>query len=174
MSLIRVSRGLVVFLIVVTSMFASRPSGAVSDDAAQQEVRSVMERVRQAALKADTSFFADYLADDMSRIEAFGGMATKEDALHALKAGIVKYKTLEARDMQIRICGDTAIVTLIFDFSGTRDGTACSIRPTVSSISFLGRARTATEAPAVASRWAIARPIPRPPPVTRAEGDMWA
>jgi uncharacterized protein (TIGR02246 family) len=91
-------------------------------DAHEQEARALLEQVRKAALKSDAAFFESYFADGLSRIEARGQLDSKEDALHAFKSGDVRYHSLESRDMQIHLYGDTAIVTLIYDFSATRKG----------------------------------------------------
>lgn len=89
---------------------------------AEREVRELMEKVQQAALKGDSAFFQQYFDDDLVRVEARGQMVSKDVALLAMKTGAVKYHMLEPREMLVRVYGDTAVVSVIYDFQMTRNG----------------------------------------------------
>jgi ketosteroid isomerase-like protein len=88
----------------------------------EQEIKSLQEESRKAALKGDASFLEKYLADDYVAIDGNGGIVTKAQAIQALKSGTIKYESIDVRDTKIRTYGNTAIVDSLASLKLTSDG----------------------------------------------------
>ena len=89
---------------------------------AEQEIRSLQEESRKAALKGDVSFLEKYLADDYVGIDGKGALVTKAQAIQALKSGALKYESIDVRDSKIRTYGNTAIVDSLASLKVVNNG----------------------------------------------------
>jgi ketosteroid isomerase-like protein len=87
-----------------------------------QEIKTLQEQGRDAALKGDTSFQERHLTDDYIGIDADGRMLTKDEAIQRRRSGAVKYESIDQRDAKIRVYGDTAVFNSLASVKGTRDG----------------------------------------------------
>jgi ketosteroid isomerase-like protein len=88
----------------------------------EQEIKSLQEQGRDAALKGDTSFQEKHLVDDYVGIDADGRMLTKDEAIQRRKSGAVKYESIDQREAKIRVYGDTAVLNSLASVKGTSDG----------------------------------------------------
>lgn len=88
----------------------------------EQQVKTLQEQGRQAALKGDTSFLEKYLADDYVGIGGNGQFRTKAEAIESYKSGALKYEAIDVRNQKIRTYGDTAIVNSEASVRLTLDG----------------------------------------------------
>lgn len=88
----------------------------------EQEIKSLQEESRKAALKGDASFLEKYLADDYVGIYGSGAIATKDQAIQDLKSGAIKYESIDVRETKIRTYGNTAIVDSLASLKLTRHG----------------------------------------------------
>ena len=88
----------------------------------EEQIKTLGEEGRQAALKGDTSFQEKYLADDYVGIGVDGRVFTKSEVIQRRKTGAVKYESIEPRDTKVRVYGDTAIVNSLASLKGTSDG----------------------------------------------------
>ena len=93
-------------------MAAVEPTGQASGSI-EQQIKTLYERGRQAALKADTSFMEGYLTDDYVGIAADGSLVTKDQNIQMLESGAIKYEAIDERDVKVHVYGDTAIVNAL-------------------------------------------------------------
>jgi hypothetical protein len=91
-----------------------------------QQIRTLQDQARDAALKGDTAFLEKYLADDYEGIGGDGTPNTKDQAIQMRKSGVVKYEAIDVRNMKIRAYGDTAIVNALASVKLTVNGKAIS------------------------------------------------
>jgi ketosteroid isomerase-like protein len=84
----------------------SAPKGKV-----EQELIKLEQDRAQAAVRADTAFLEQNTADDYTFINARGMLRTKAQILADLKSGDVKLQSNDLDDLQVRVYGDTAVVT---------------------------------------------------------------
>lgn len=123
MMALRISLGAALLMALFAGTGGAQQSGARQSSAdAEQEIKALMEQVRVAALKSDVTFFDGYLAADVSRIDAGGRLASKNEMISNFKSGQMKYRSLTVQDLKVRIYGDTAVVIVIYDSQGTNRG----------------------------------------------------
>jgi len=69
-----------------------------------------MERV-EALMKCDAGFFDRTTADDYTMITSSGELRNKARAMGDLKSGEVKFQSADVDELEVRVYGDTAVVT---------------------------------------------------------------
>jgi ketosteroid isomerase-like protein len=114
---------LVVFAICVClvplAQFAKDKKAAGGDE---DQIKAYLEQSRQAALKGDSSVAEKNLSDDYTRTAADGKELTKSDVVNALKNGEVKFESIDASDMKVRMYGNAAVATYTVQVKGTNNG----------------------------------------------------
>ncbi len=85
---------------------------------AEQEIRAINDQLRDAALKGDVATFEKHLADDYVSIGATGAVSTKAQVLDLFRTGKIKYESIDVTDIQVRVYGDTAVVTSTANVKG--------------------------------------------------------
>jgi len=79
--------------------------------AAQQAVEKVDDEILDAARKGDAAVFEKILADNFIRIGWDGQMLTKAETVDLYKSGRLKWDTIDLKNRQVRMFGNTAIAT---------------------------------------------------------------
>ena len=108
-------------------------SGATSDhgmtavdqtykEAVEQQIRSLHDQRRQAALKDDAGFFEKQLANQYLGVGADGRLRTKAETIQNFKSGAIKYEAIDERDVTVSTYGDAAIVNSTASVKGTIQG----------------------------------------------------
>jgi ketosteroid isomerase-like protein len=85
----------------------------------RREIDQLEDSWRDAILKSNTTIMDSLLADDYMAITASGTLQTKEQTLASLRAGRVRFTSLEISDRKVRFYGTTALVTSVADVKGT-------------------------------------------------------
>jgi hypothetical protein len=88
----------------------------------EQQIASLEDQSKDAAVKADTSFLENNMADDYISINPMGTESTKSETIAMRKNGQVKYDSIEVSDRKIRVDGHAAIVTFRADIKSTVNG----------------------------------------------------
>jgi hypothetical protein len=88
----------------------------------QQQIKTLHDQGRQAALKGDASFFEKHLADDYFGIGGDGRLRTKAEALQDFKSGSIKYESIDERDVKINTYGNAAVVNSMASVKLTTNG----------------------------------------------------
>src|SRR5579863_7048540 len=86
-------------------------SGKGNKAGGQQAVEKLDDELFAADLKGDAAFFEKNLADDYVRIDAHGEMRNKTETIDRYKSGLRSLDVLDLKKRQVRIFGNTAIVT---------------------------------------------------------------
>jgi hypothetical protein len=76
----------------------------------EQQIRTLHDQGRQAALKGDASFFEENLDAGYFGIGDDGRLRTKAESIQDLKAGGIKYESIDEHDVKVNLYGNTAIV----------------------------------------------------------------
>jgi ketosteroid isomerase-like protein len=117
----RIRTGLVATLLCLVSLW-SCTTNAQTDDA-EQEVLAAHEKRRQATLNGDANTVASMMTDDLTFTHANAMVETKEQFIEALETRRLQYKTLTDEDLQVRVTGNTGVVSgtvhIVVDASGT-------------------------------------------------------
>ena len=79
--------------------------------AAQQAVEKVDNEIWDAGRKGDAAVFEKILADNYVRVGGNGQMFNKAETVELYKSGRVKWDTIDLKNRQVRMFGNTAIVT---------------------------------------------------------------
>jgi ketosteroid isomerase-like protein len=86
-------------------------SSTVINAGEQQAVEKLDDELFAADLKGDAAFFEKNLADDYVRIDAHGEMRNKAETVDRYKSGLRKLDALDLKKREVRMFGNTAIVT---------------------------------------------------------------
>jgi ketosteroid isomerase-like protein len=112
--------GLLITLISLMP-FYSCTTNMETDD--KQEVLAAHEKRRQATLNGDANTVASMMTDDLTFTHANAVVETKGQFVDALRSKRFQYKTLTDEDRQIRVNGNTGVVSgtchIVVDASGT-------------------------------------------------------
>jgi len=102
-------------LLAITQTFISsgqvRNTRAVTNAKAEQEIRQVEDRRREALLRGDTTTLDQIFADDYSVVNQFGQVQTKAEMMYALKFGALKFESVVEDNVSIRVYRDAAVLT---------------------------------------------------------------
>jgi hypothetical protein len=109
-------RTLVIALVAVAALHLALGQGiannrAVGNTNVQEELKKLENDRAQAVLKGDTATLDQMTADDYTVINISGQLLTKAQVLEAIKSGDLKYDQLANNDLQVRVYGDTAVLT---------------------------------------------------------------
>jgi uncharacterized protein (TIGR02246 family) len=88
----------------------------------EEQIKTLHEQGRQAALKGDASFAEKYLTDDYVGIGGEGRSFTKDETVQMYKSIAIKVEAIDERDVRVRVYGDTAIVNALASVKLTVDG----------------------------------------------------
>jgi hypothetical protein len=93
---------------------------------AEQQVKIAADDINTAMLKADTSSLERLLADDFTAVHSDGKLFTKAQEIEYVKSGVLKYESIDVKDLKIRTYGKTAVVSGLTFFKGTINGNSYS------------------------------------------------
>src|SRR4051812_47239181 len=82
------------------------------NQAAQTEVMMKMLALKTALLQKDSVELSNLLANDVTYGHTTGLMQTKAQLIRSVVSGEQDYKSIEPTDMNIRIYGNTGVVTM--------------------------------------------------------------
>ncbi len=122
---IHTSRRCGTFLItlLVATFYCLSMSPATAAENSEQAVLAAHEQRRVATLAGDADAVGAMMTDDLTFTHANGVVESKAEFLDALETGRLKYKTLTDDEYQVRVHGDTGIVSgtchIVVDASGT-------------------------------------------------------
>lgn len=92
-------------------------------DGTQQEVLAAHEQRRSATLNGDANTVASMMTDDLTFTHANAVVETKEQFVEALRSKRLQYRTLTDEDLQVRVKGNTGVVSgtvhIVVDAAGT-------------------------------------------------------
>ncbi len=88
----------------------------------EQQIKALDQQNRDAALKGDTSFLEQHLADNYVAIGASGTESSKDQVIQNRKNGSSKYEAIDLRDQKVRVYGNTAIVEDDANVKGSMNG----------------------------------------------------
>ncbi|HVS82585.1 MAG TPA: nuclear transport factor 2 family protein [Pyrinomonadaceae bacterium] len=86
---------------------------ANKNNAAEQEVKQVHKERLQALVNADISKLDKIVGDDLIYISPTGKVQTKAEIVSDVKSGALKVSSIEQGDANVRIYGNTAVVTYL-------------------------------------------------------------
>ena len=93
----------------------------------KDKIVALEARLRNAMLNADIGELDTLLADDLLFTNHLGQLQSKQDDIQAHRCGLLTISALELADLNIRLLGDTAIVTAQADIQGTYAGQPANI-----------------------------------------------
>ena len=76
----------------------------------EQQIRTLHDQGRQAALKGDAGFLEQHLAASYFGIGGDGRLRSKAESIQNLKSRAIKYESIDERDVKVNTYGNTAIV----------------------------------------------------------------
>ena len=121
---------------VVTKPEQSKPEGekVAAPASAEQAVRQLFDELVSSYAKNDAAVPARILADDFTFTNPFGEVMTKEQRIGEIKPGGVMFDSYSADDVNVRVYGDTAVVTSRATLAGKRGDQVLSGQYRVTSV----------------------------------------
>lgn len=89
----------------------AKPATATAASTAEAEVRTANERRFAAMVAGDVATLDRLLADDLTYIHSSGVTETKAQSLETVSSKKLEYKSIQPSDVQVRVYGDTAVMT---------------------------------------------------------------
>jgi uncharacterized protein (TIGR02246 family) len=84
--------------------------GNLSCDSDEQEIQALFEAGDRALMKVDLDALARIFADDYVQYDPAGRAFTKQEMLDNLRAGSVRYPSIQSTRRRVRLFGEMAIV----------------------------------------------------------------
>ena len=100
----------------------ANPSMKSGTASAEQQLKTLDDQQRQAALQGDPSFLEKHVASGFSGFDASGQPQTREQLINNRKNGNVKYDAIDPRDRKIHVYGNTAVIDHDAMIKGTING----------------------------------------------------
>jgi ketosteroid isomerase-like protein len=97
------------------------PSGRVAAQS-DKAVREVLRQMIDADLKDDATELDRTLSEDYVIIRDNGVVRSRAETLEGIKNGSTKFEAFDVSDLQVRVYGDTAVVTFHENIKGSRVG----------------------------------------------------
>jgi len=88
----------------------------------EQQIRTLHDEGREAALKGDADFFEKHLAASYFGIGGDGRLSTKAESVRDFKSGVIKYNSIDERDVKVETYGNTAVVNSVASVKMTANG----------------------------------------------------
>jgi ketosteroid isomerase-like protein len=102
-----------------TSVQGQDPGGALS---AKQQIESLEEERNRAIVRGDASVLDRMTSDDYTFITLRGELRTKSDIVKGFQSGSFRYQSRQISDLNIRVYGDSAVVTGRSTQKGSENG----------------------------------------------------
>ena len=96
---------------------AKKPAGSVQD-----QIKKLEEDRNQAVLKGDAATLDRMTSDDYNLVDSRGKFMTKAQILDGFKSGSIKFESRELSDLNVRVYGNTAVVTGVVTQKSSEDG----------------------------------------------------
>ena len=93
-----------------------------SPENVEQQIRTLHDQGRQAALKGDVGFFEKHMAAGYFGIGGDGKLRTKAESIQDFKSGDIKYESIDERDVKVNTYGNTAVVNSVASVKMTANG----------------------------------------------------
>ena len=77
----------------------------------EEELLKLEEQFAEAIVKNDSEAIERLVADEWIIINADGGIIDRERFLEVIKSGTLTHEMMESDDMQVRVYGDSAVVS---------------------------------------------------------------
>ena len=86
------------------------------------EIKKLEQQRNEAILKGDTATLEKLTSDDYTNTTAQGKIEKKADIMDGFKSGKIKFESRELSDLDVRMYGNTAVVTGQVNQKSTNDG----------------------------------------------------
>lgn len=98
-------------ILLIPALGGGQAPIAPKTTAAEVEVRAVNDQRFEAMVKGDVAALDGLLSNDLTYTHSNGTVETKRQFLDSIASKILEYRFIDAKDVQVRVHGDAAIVT---------------------------------------------------------------
>ncbi len=88
----------------------------------EQQINMMTDQIIAAELKPDADTLEKFLADDCTIIHGDGKLLTKAEEIEDIRSGARKYEAIERLRSNVRVYGDTVVVTSLLSIKVTVHG----------------------------------------------------
>ncbi|MGI8836721.1 MAG: nuclear transport factor 2 family protein [Pyrinomonadaceae bacterium] len=118
---------LIVAMLIAASSFVfsqKTRSSTNQNDNDEKAVRQVLNEVSAALSRNDAAALDGIYADDYTLVNEYGVLGTKAPRIAAIKSGELKYESVSFDEVNVRMYGNTALVTYRVTSKGQSKGQA--------------------------------------------------
>ena len=108
-------------VIALSCLLIAQGKNAKSSGVAD-EIKKLEQQRNEAILKGDTATLEKLTSDDYTNTTAQGKIEKKADIMDGFKSGKIKFESRELSDLDVRMYGNTAVVTGQVNQKSTNDG----------------------------------------------------
>ena len=94
----------------------------------QEELLTFEEEFSQAVAANDAAAIGRFVADDWVIVDAEGSVIDRRRFISVIESGALTHESMESTDVEVRVHGDTAVVTAITTSKGQFMGQAFTTR----------------------------------------------
>ena len=94
----------------------------------QEELLTFEREFTRAVAANDAAAIGQFVADDWVIVDADGGVIDRSRFLNVIESGALSHESMESADFEVRLHGDTAVVTGITTSKGQFMGEAFATR----------------------------------------------
>ena len=114
--------------VLLLGILATTPARAQAPEAVRAELLALEARWDSAVVRKDIAVLEQILAPSFVYIGADGSVSTRAEMLAGLRAPELEIDPFETRDVQVRLYGETAILTGWFEQTGRVGGRPYRVR----------------------------------------------
>ena len=107
----------VIALLCLVTQAQKSKSTSVAD-----EIKKLEQQRNEAILKGDTATLDKLTSDDYTNTTAQGKIEKKADIMDGFKSGKIKFDSRELSDLDVRVYGNTAVITGQVNQKSTNNG----------------------------------------------------
>ena len=115
-----------VFVLVLIAAATLITAGQAKGEKMKNEILKLEEAFTQAVIKNDVKAVENIVTDDWMIIDADGRVIDRTRFLEVMRSGALTHEEMKSEEEQVRIYGDTAIVTALVSVKGAYAGTRFS------------------------------------------------
>ncbi len=99
---------LIMSLVVLPAVLLSTHAAAFQ---VERAIEALEDKRYEAMKRADREVLEQLLADDLTYVHTSGRVETKSQFINSIESGEILYRSIDREDVQVRIYGNTAVVT---------------------------------------------------------------
>jgi ketosteroid isomerase-like protein len=122
----KIAVSVVFLLVLLPCSFAGQDDEPPNPEMQRQEIVNLENETARAIQLNNGTFFRRVYSDDFAGTLSHGQIVNKTKFIDAVQSPSIKYQTVVATDIRVRLYQETAVATCVWSLRGTLDGRSIS------------------------------------------------